>query len=277
VHAQAHVLRTMPQLTFQQAANWPDGRAPARAAAARWASGAERRSWLRWLNKPQGRDACLLTLSGHGGVVGACAWSLDGARIASGSWDGTLKVWDARSGAALATGHSDRLQACAWSPDGTRIAGVSGRDGTLIVWDARSGAKLATLIGHGELLESCAWSPDGARIVAASDYGALTVWDASSGAELATLTVHGDWEAESYVWSPDGARIASGSWDGTLRIWDARSGAELATLTGLGGRFGVPDCAWSPDGAQLAAGGASVWFYLLRLEGLADGASIVTA
>ena len=68
-------------------------------------------------------SACLMTLAGHTGGVEACAFSPDGRRIVSASHDGTLKLWDAQTGAELATlaGHADVVQACAFSPDGRRI------------------------------------------------------------------------------------------------------------------------------------------------------------
>ena len=77
----------------------------------------------------------------------ACAWSPDGRRLASGSSDQTVKVWDAASGQCLLTlpGHQGWVQACAWSPDGRRLASGSD-DNTMKVWDAASGQCLWT--GH---------------------------------------------------------------------------------------------------------------------------------
>ena len=67
-------------------------------------------------------------------------------RIVSGSWDNTLRVWDATSGEVLLTleGHGGAVSACAMSPNGMRI--VSGSwDNTVRVWDATSGAPLLTI------------------------------------------------------------------------------------------------------------------------------------
>ena len=75
---------------------------------------------------------------GHAERVSAVAWSPDTTRIASGSWDKTVQVWDASTGNTLFTyqNHTGRVETVAWSPDGKRIASGS-RDGTVHVWDAK--------------------------------------------------------------------------------------------------------------------------------------------
>src|SRR5262249_30285003 len=84
-------------------------------------------------------------LKGHTRGVHAVAYSPDGLRLASGSQDNTLKVWDAGSGQDLLTleGHTDWVSDVAYSPDGSRIASGSS-DRTLKVWDAANGRLLAT-------------------------------------------------------------------------------------------------------------------------------------
>ena len=191
------------------------------------------------------------THRGHTESVRSVAFSPDGKRIVSGSWDNTLKVWDATSGQETLTlkGHTNSVFSVAFSPDGKRI--VSGSwDNTLKVWDATSGQETLTLKGHTNSVFSVAFSPDGKRIVSGSWDQSLKVWDATSGQETLTLKGHTR-EVESVAFSPNGKRIVSGSFDKTLKVWDATSRQETLTLNGHTGP--VSSVAFSPDGKRIVS------------------------
>jgi WD40 repeat protein len=249
VHAKSHVFAKKPQLTFQEAANQPDSSAPSLAAHARMEAGLETRPWFQYVNKPQSRAACLMTLTGHTGGVHFCAFSPDGSRILSASGDMTLKLWDAHTGAELITlaGHQDTVNSCAFSPDGSRIVSAS-RDGTLRLWDVHTGVELAALVGHENAVCACAFSPDGNRVLSGSYDNTLKLWDYASGTELATLVGHED-SVLACAFSSDGSRIISASNDRTLKLWDAKTTHEIATLSGHTGW--VEACAFSPDGSRI--------------------------
>jgi eukaryotic-like serine/threonine-protein kinase len=102
---------------------------------------------------------------GHNDWVYAAAWSPDGKRIASGSRDNTVQVWDAFTGhhALIYHGHSDVVTSLAWSPGGKRIASGSD-DETVQVWDATNGGHAYIYRGYSDTVGAVAWSPDGRRI-----------------------------------------------------------------------------------------------------------------
>jgi WD40 repeat protein len=115
-------------------------------------------------------------------------FSLDGKRLASGSTDKTVRLWDAETGAALQTleGHGDAVFAVSFSPDGKRLASGSA-DKTVRLWDAETGAVLQTLEGHGDLVRAVSFSPDGKRLASSSEDKTVRIWDAETGAVLLTL------------------------------------------------------------------------------------------
>jgi len=132
-------------------------------------------------------DLPLMTIPAKGQIL-AVAFSRDGTRIVSGSYDNSVRVWDASTGAELNTlkGHTNSVNSVAFSRDSTRI--VSGSDDESVrVWDVSTGVELNMLKGHTGWVNSVAFSRDGTRIVSGSDDESVRVWDVSTGAELNML------------------------------------------------------------------------------------------
>ncbi|KAG9092213.1 hypothetical protein FS749_015913 [Ceratobasidium sp. UAMH 11750] len=206
---------------------------------------------------------CLRTTSAENELT-AAVFSPNGRRIATGSVGGTVRVWDAETGAALLEpirGHSHRVQSVAFSHDSRRI--VSGSDDkTVRMWDAdTSAALLEPLCGHSGPVRSVAFSPDGERIVSGSEDKTIRIWDAETGAALLQpLRGHSD-PVLSVAFSPDCHLIFSGSLDNTVRIWDAETGTELVNPL-LGHSNSVLSVAPSPDGRRLVSGS---WDKTLRI------------
>src|SRR5262249_28042167 len=117
----------------------------------------------------------------------AVAWSPDGKRLATGTIDNLITLWDAQTSQKLVTmhGHNDWVDAVVWSPDGTRLASA-GLDNSVRVWDLQTGQEAFALRGNAGLFHDVSWSPDGAHLAAACSDGQVWVWDATRGFERDT-------------------------------------------------------------------------------------------
>ena len=203
---------------------------------------------------PTNNVAALYTYRGHTGYVWSAVWSPDGKRVASGSSDKTVQVWNAANGnnPYIYTGHSDTIYAVAWSPDGKHIASAS-YDTTVQVWDAAGGHPF-TYSGHSSWVWTVRWSPDGTRIASAGGDKTVQVWDATNGAHLYTYTGHTG-SVFAAVWSPDGRYIASTGADGTVQVWEATNGTLFYTYQPYSSSL-IWSVAWSHDGSRIASAGS---------------------
>ncbi len=194
----------------------------------------------------------LYTYTGHKGSVLTAAWSLDGYRIASGSTDNTVQVWDGATGWHSSTyaGHKDWVWSVAWSPDGNYIASGGGsHDRTVQVWNVATKKSVSIFDDYTDGVSSVAWSPDG-KLIASGCYDKLVrVRDPFTQTIQFTLKGHTG-GVKSVAWAPNGKYIASGSFDHTVKVWDASTGMNLYTLTHTNY---VKSVTWSPDSKHIAS------------------------
>ncbi|KAG8714280.1 hypothetical protein FRC09_017797 [Ceratobasidium sp. 395] len=210
---------------------------------------------------------------GHSSMVHSVTYSPDGAYIASGSSDYTVRIWDARNGQPVGQpleGHKDAVSSVAYSPNGSHI--VSGSwDTTIRIWNARTGQAIGQpLEGHMDKVRSVAYSPDGAYIASGSIDKTVRIWDAHSGQPIDQPFQGHTSSVLSVAYSPDGAHIASCSLDDTVRIWDAATGQAVGQPL-KGHTMMVESVAYSPNGAYIASGS---WDDTMRIWDTKTGKSV---
>ncbi|RMZ88459.1 hypothetical protein DV736_g4311, partial [Chaetothyriales sp. CBS 134916] len=188
----------------------------------------------------------------HSNLINSVVFSPDGSRVASGSYDMTVQVWDTQTGECQHTlkGHSDSVNSVVFSPDGSYVVSGS-NDKTVRVWDTQTGECQHTLEGHSNWVKSVVFSPDGVRMVSGSYDKTVRVWDTQTGECQHILKGHSNW-VTSVVFSPDGSRVASGSYDNMVRVWDTQTGECQHTLEGHSDS--VKSVVFSPDGSRMASG-----------------------
>src|SRR6266849_512338 len=227
-----------------------------------WAAGSQRGEVRVWR---EGGQTLHLVWQAHTDNTRALAFSPDERRLATGSWEGSVKLWDLERGALLWDRHTDSINCVAFAPDGRLLA--SGGDDTLVrLWDATSGTNVQTLAGQGGAVYTLAWSPDGKLLASSGFDGRIRVWE-QQGTQPATcvqtLLGHTHWVLE-LAFAPDGTQLASASWDRTVRLWDVASGRCLRTLAGHTDR--VLTVAWSSDGRTVASAGYDKTIWLWEVE-----------
>jgi len=200
---------------------------------------------------------------GHARPINWATLDCSGRWLATGSADGTARIWDVATGAAVTAPltHDGPVNWVEFQRDGARLLSASD-DGSVRIWDAALGRPCgARKLAHGSPVRLAVFSPDGRWIASGGFNGTVGVWDADLGtAPGAPLRLGSDLFCMTF--SPDGKLLATGAGDGSARIWRLSDGS-LRSLARLSHRAAVRDVAFSPDGTRLVTashdGTARVW------------------
>src|SRR5262249_17457125 len=115
------------------------------------------------------------------GLLSQLAFSPDGSRLAVGSFDRTILIFNPKARYRVMQLHQgQKVHYVAFSPDGKTLAAGNPR-GLVKLWDAATGRKLLTLKGQAKPLRALSYSPDGKVLVTAGGEGIVTFWDVQTG------------------------------------------------------------------------------------------------
>lgn len=172
-------------------------------------------------------------LTGHNHFVQDVVISSDGQFALSGSWDGTLRLWDINSGNTTRrfVGHSKDVLSVAFSADNRQIVSGS-RDKSIKLWNTLGECKYTiTEEGHSDWVSCVRFSPSAANplIVSCGWDKLVKVWNLTN-CKLRTNLVGHQGYLNTVTISPDGSLCASGGKDGVAMLWDLNEGKRLYSL-----------------------------------------------
>lgn len=173
-------------------------------------------------------------------------------RLASGSDNGTIRIWDLATGRCSFTlkAHDGSVESMAWAQKDGWLASGS-LDRSVKIFDPATGKCISTFKGHRQLIRFVVWIQDNSRLASGSLDKTIKIWDLATDQCVSTLKGHSSWVV-SLAWTQKNSWLASGSFDYTVKIWDLVLNKCISTLQGH--NAGVRSVVWIDNGRRLASG-----------------------
>ena len=171
----------------------------------------------------------MIVLKRHADTIFSAAFSSDGSRVVTASYDTTAIVWDAKTGEIITrlTGHEAPVLDAKFSPNGQYVL-TGSADNSAQLWEVKTGKSIRKLNGHSNWVELVAFSPAGQFAATASSDGTAAVWNLKT-QKGAIIARHPSWVV-GVTFSADGRRIATASYDHTARLWDVTASRWARTI-----------------------------------------------
>lgn len=192
-------------------------------------------------------------LEGHVDIVSSVVFDATGRRLASGSHDGTVKLWDVSAGKLLDTLEArseSRVFSVAFDPSGGTLASAGFRCSPNL-WETASGEVRSLSLPWDSVVNCVAFDPTGRTLATGDDEYSVKLWDVASGEVVRTLSGHNG-IVFGVAFDPTGRTLASGSTDRTVKVWEAGSGNLLRTLEAH--EDVASSVAFDPAGRMIASG-----------------------
>lgn len=185
-------------------------------------------------------------------AITSLAISPDSKLLAAGAKNGTVQIFNARTGERLLEfgGHTNVVTALNFSVDGLWLVSAS-KDSTAKIWDANDGAEKVVLKGHGASINDAEFTPDGQYIVTGSEDYSIRVWNSSSGEQVAKLDLNG--LVNDIDVNHDGTMVAAAMIDPRVELWSLETNRRLYTLKDKDLLSTVYGIGFSPNSHFLAA------------------------
>ena len=188
----------------------------------------------------------------HKHLVCSVAFHPDGHAVLTGSYDGTVQLWDVQSNERLGATipvTKPPAYAARISPDGSKIL-TGSSEGTAQLWNSESGQLLGELIGHTNEVYAAAFSPDGRLVATGSHDNTAQLWDAETRQPMGQPMRHGGL-VMSVAFSPDRHVLLTGSADRSVRLWNISDSRDRI----LRHQGDIYHMVFSPDGRTVLTGG----------------------